>query len=94
MGAVFTTVGVVLASLLALSLSSRLWRWRCPSCRRRRLRFVGLASEWSAGWVESRFPEGQCGACGRWAVCRAGLLGRWEPARQAEQCVAPDPGRR
>ncbi len=84
MEAVLTTTGFILGSLLLALLGLRSWRWRCPNCGRRRLRFVGLASEWSPDWVESRFPEGQCGACGRPAIRRAGPFGRWEAARHAE----------
>ena len=92
MASAVTILVVVAAALLMLSLLAKVCRGRCPNYGRRRLRFVGLASEWSTECVESRFPEVQCGACGRNAVCRAGLLGRWEPARHAEpETAAADP---
>ena len=70
---------LVVTVLLAVRLWVAVWRWRCPSCGRPRLRYVGLASEWSAEYAERRFPEAQCGGCGRAAVCRTGLWGHWEP---------------
>ena len=93
METVLKTAGIILGSLLVMSLGLRSWRWTRPSCGCRRLQFVGLASEWSAEWVESRFPEGHCGACGRYAFRRAGVVGRWEPARHAEPGATPDRGR-
>lgn len=77
-------VAVGFGALLACWLYMRLWRWRCPICRRRRLRFVGTASEWSSEMVESRYWTAKCGACGRYAAQRSGLFGGWQPARRLE----------
>jgi hypothetical protein len=88
-----TVVAIGVGVLLVGWLYMRLWRWRCPACGRRQLRFAGTASEWSSEWVESRFWEARCGGCGRYAVQRSGLFGRWEPARHAEPGAAPDPAR-
>src|SRR4051812_39312148 len=86
---VLPLVAVGFGLLLTGWLYMRLWRWRCPACGQRRLRWVGTASEWSAELVERRFWEARCRACGRHAVQRSGPFGRWTPARHAEPAVAP-----
>ena len=90
MDAVLTAAGIIAGALLVTALVLRSWRWRCPTCGRRRLRFVGLASEWSAGWVESPFPEGRCvrpvRGPPRW---RARPLGAGKAGR-IKRCTCPE----
>lgn len=87
------TLAVGIGVLLALSVIAFRWPWRCLGCGKRRLRFVGMASEWSANFVESRFPEGRCESCGGTFVRRGGLLGRWTrlPFRQLKASQGIDP---
>jgi hypothetical protein len=88
-----TVFGAGLALLVVLRVYMAVWRWRCPRCGARSLRYVGTAAIYlppGDGPWDIRFQQACCGACGRSAYRRA-VFASWEPEMRAVPAGSPPP---
>lgn len=87
MSELLVILGVGLALLIALRMSYALWRWKCPRCGVRALRYVGTAAIYlppGEGPFDIRFEAARCAACGRPAYRRSTFGAPWEPEMRAD----------
>ena len=86
--------GAGLALLVGLRVYFAVWRWRCPRCGVRSLRYVGTAAIYlppdTDGPWDIRFQQWCCNACGGRAYRRAGFTS-WELEMKAVPEEPPPP---